>query len=262
MTNGLQRQIWSDGARVRKGVMDRFLVPLWTGLLDATGATKGSKVLDAGCGSGELGILALARGCDVTGIDLAPQMIELCRADPKLAGATYFESSVESMPFEAGAFDAAIASMSVHFCDDVPRAIAELFRVVKPGGTVGISAPFGLDLEAMIAFRLAIELVEEQYRGDIGRPLRFAPDGELVKALSTAGFTQVSERELDTPLAAGSFEEIWNIQKVWAPLQLAANLVGEAEFLSAYQARLALRTGSPTPSRLEMKYRIGTGVKA
>jgi ubiquinone/menaquinone biosynthesis C-methylase UbiE len=261
MSNETQRQIWSEGARIRKDVMDRYLIPLWTGLLDATGTAKGTSLLDAGCGSGELGIIALARGSDVTGVDIAPQMIELCRADPKLAGAKYFEGSIEEMPFKDNEFDAAIASMSVHFCDDVPRAIRDLHRVLKPGGTVGISAPLGMELDVLMAFHLAIELVEQKYRGDIGRPLTFAPDGKLAAALETAGFKQVTERTIDTPLVAESFEQLWHIQKTWAPIQLAANLVGEAQFLAAYQKQLQQRLGTATPSRLEMKYRVVTGVK-
>ncbi|MBA3501592.1 MAG: class I SAM-dependent methyltransferase [Myxococcota bacterium] len=261
MSRDLQREIWSAAADTRKGIMVRYLVPMWTGVLDAAGAKTGTKLLDAGCGTGELSAIALERGSVVTGIDNATRMIELCRADPKLAAATFFEGTIESLPFESATFDAAVASMSVHFCDDVPRALGELFRVLAPGGRVVISAPAHADLDVLVVFALALEHVPPEMADDIRRPLLFTSDGSLATALTTAGFGDIDEQVIDTPLVGNTFDEIWEAQKTWAPVQLAASFVGEEAFLEEYQQRLNARLGDPAPTRLDMKFRVARAIK-
>jgi SAM-dependent methyltransferase len=261
MSRDLQAEIWSAAADIRKGIMVRYLVPMWTSVLDTAGATTGTKLLDAGCGTGELSAIAIGRGCEVTGLDNAPRMIELCRADPKLAAGKFFEGTIESLPFETGTFDAAVASMSVHFCDDVPRALRELHRVLAPGGRVVITAPAHDDLDVLVVFALALERVPPAMADDIRRPLLFASAGTLKAALTTAGFADVDEQVVDTPLVGQTFDEIWQAQKTWAPVQLAASFVGEDAFREAYQQRLQARLGDPAPTRLDMKFRVVRAIK-
>jgi ubiquinone/menaquinone biosynthesis C-methylase UbiE len=241
--------------------MRKYMAPMWGTLLDATRAGAGMRVLDAGCGTGELVALALQRGCHVTGTDLSPKMIELCRHDPELAGAELFEASTEQLPFEDASFDVVISSMSIHFCDDVPRAFRELHRVLKPGGIAGISAPKSPDLQVLIVFKLAAELLPEEAR-NMELPMMFAGGDALARQLVHTGFQDVTERVAECPMIADTFEELWEAEKTWAPVHRACERVGEEAFLRVYQERMRLLTGIAAPTHLDLAYRVATAVKA
>jgi SAM-dependent methyltransferase len=89
------------------------------------------RILEVGCGWGELAEwLARETGAEVVATDLSPRMIELARArgvDAKLA-------DVQSLPFADGEFDVAVAAWMLYHVPGLERAIAELARVLRPGG--------------------------------------------------------------------------------------------------------------------------------
>ena len=94
---------------------------------------SGASVLDVGCGPGHLTHRLAALGLDVTGIDLDPAMIE--RANAR-GGGRYLAADAASLPFEDGAFDLAVSTLSMHHWADANAGIAEVGRVVRPGGRV------------------------------------------------------------------------------------------------------------------------------
>jgi SAM-dependent methyltransferase len=96
-------------------------------------ATPGASVLDVGCGPGHLASRLAAMGLDVTGIDLDPVMVE--RAAARGAG-RYLAADAASLPFEDGAFDLAVSTLSMHHWADAHAGLAELGRVVGAEGRV------------------------------------------------------------------------------------------------------------------------------
>jgi ubiquinone/menaquinone biosynthesis C-methylase UbiE len=99
------------------------------------GVTAGMRVIDLGCGTG-LAVAALAaRACAVVGVDVSEPM--LARARARVPAATFVRASAEELPFEAASFDAATSAQAFHWFDQ-PRALAEIARVVRPGGVVAI----------------------------------------------------------------------------------------------------------------------------
>lgn len=107
----------------------------------AVGLAGRRQVLDAGCGLGQWS-LALAASCGaVTGVDVAPERIAACRSMSRSLGrgnCAFLVGSLEQLPFPAGLFDGAI-SYSVLYFTDYPRAIAEIGRVLRPGGLFYLS---------------------------------------------------------------------------------------------------------------------------
>jgi SAM-dependent methyltransferase len=103
-------------------------------VLDLLGDVAGRRTLDAGCGSGPLLADLAERGASVAGFDASRAMIGLARerlrdeADLKVADLT------QPLPYDAEAFDDALAVLVLHYLEDWSRPLAELRRVLKPGG--------------------------------------------------------------------------------------------------------------------------------
>lgn len=90
-----------------------------------------TRILEVGCGWGELAVwLARDTGADVVAIDLSPRMVELARQ----RGVDAQVADVQSLPFEDGSFDVAVAAWMLYHVPDLDRGIAELARVLRPGG--------------------------------------------------------------------------------------------------------------------------------
>jgi len=96
----------------------------------------GDEVLDACCGTGDLAIAAARRGGRVTGLDFSEPMLE--RARRKAPDLTWVRGDVLAMPFPDGGFDAATVGFGVRNVEDLPAALAELRRILRPGGRLGI----------------------------------------------------------------------------------------------------------------------------
>jgi SAM-dependent methyltransferase len=92
----------------------------------------GRRTLDLGCGEGRLGPVLRALGHQVVGIDASPAMVHLAatRGVPELA----MVADAAELPFRDGAFDLVVAYMSLHDIDQMPQAMAQIARVLGPGG--------------------------------------------------------------------------------------------------------------------------------
>ena len=117
-------------------------------ILDLAGDVAGRRILDAGCGSGPLSAALRDRGAVVTGLDSSAGMLELARrrlgpgADLRLADLG------SPLPFGDGAFDDVVAALVLHYFQDWTAPLAELRRVLKPGGRliVSVDHPFAVNI--------------------------------------------------------------------------------------------------------------------
>jgi ubiquinone/menaquinone biosynthesis C-methylase UbiE len=117
-------------------------------ILDLAGDVAGRRVLDAGCGSGPLSAALRDRGALVTGFDSSAGMLELARR--RLGpGANLRVAELGSpLPYPDAAFDDVIACLVLHYLQDWTAALAELRRVLTPGGRliVAVDHPFAIAL--------------------------------------------------------------------------------------------------------------------
>ncbi|MEU4806827.1 class I SAM-dependent methyltransferase [Actinosynnema sp. NPDC023587] len=122
-------------------------------MLELAGDVTDRRILDAGCGSGPLFAALRDRGAAVTGIDASAGMLELARrrlgADADLRVADL----ADPLPFPDGAFDDVVASLVLHYLRDWGPTLAELRRVLVPGGRliVSVEHPFVITLMQHLA---------------------------------------------------------------------------------------------------------------
>jgi SAM-dependent methyltransferase len=101
-------------------------------VLEAAGAVRDFEVLDAGCGTGELCRRLVDRGARASGVDLCPGLLARARALTPRAGLA--QADAQALPFATSRFDLATSVLVLHYLEDPDRAVAELARVVRPGG--------------------------------------------------------------------------------------------------------------------------------
>jgi demethylmenaquinone methyltransferase/2-methoxy-6-polyprenyl-1,4-benzoquinol methylase len=108
----------------------------WRRLTVAAVVSRGDRVLDVCCGTGDLAIAAHEAGADVTGLDFSERMLE--RAQRKEPAVDWVQGDALNLPFADGSFDAATVGFGVRNLADLERGLRELRRVLRAGGGVGV----------------------------------------------------------------------------------------------------------------------------
>ncbi len=188
--------------------MGRYSRLLSPQLADLAGIAGGYRVLDVGCGPGALTAELVSRiGADsVTAVDPSPPFVQAAIA--RNPGVTVLEASAEDLPFEDGAFDAALAQLVVHFMADPVAGLAEMRRVTRAGGVVaacvwdlaGGQSPLSIFWQAARA--LNHEVADESR-------LPGAREGHLVELFEAAGLRGVEGTALHVSFGHETFEEWW-----------------------------------------------------
>jgi demethylmenaquinone methyltransferase/2-methoxy-6-polyprenyl-1,4-benzoquinol methylase len=126
-------------------VMTAGLDRRWRRATVAAVVSPGDRVLDVACGTGDLALEARRAGANVTGLDFSPAMLERARA--KAPELEWIQGDALALPFEDASFDAATVGFGVRNFDDLGAGLAELRRVLRPGGRLAvleITQPRGL----------------------------------------------------------------------------------------------------------------------
>lgn len=110
-------------------------------LCDAADLRAGDRVLDVATGSGNAALAAARCGCDVTGVDFVPGLLERARIRAVAEGldAEFQVGDAERLPFPDSSFDAVTSVFGVMFAPNQERAAAELLRVCRPGGIIALA---------------------------------------------------------------------------------------------------------------------------
>jgi demethylmenaquinone methyltransferase/2-methoxy-6-polyprenyl-1,4-benzoquinol methylase len=162
----------------------------------------GDRVLDACCGTGDLALAGARAGGSVTGLDFSERMLE--RARRKAPDLAWVEGDLLALPFDDASFDAATVGFGVRNVEDIPAALRELRRVLRPGGRVGvleITRPTGFLRHFYgIWFDRIVPLLGRVLPGGAAYTYlpasvrRFPGPEDLSRALEEAGFARVRFR--------------------------------------------------------------------
>lgn len=183
-------------------------------LLDAANVRAGSRVLDSGCGPGNLAAAAAARGASVVGADLSQGVLAIARKrNPQLE---FRQADAEHLPFPDHDFDAVVANLLVPHLPRPDAGLAELVRVLKTDGRLAVSM---WDLPARSRF---VGIIWEAI-AEVGAspphgippgppPFRYSDGDELVALLRSAGLKDVKLRRIEFTHHIETAEELW---KAW-----------------------------------------------
>lgn len=133
-----QQATWSDG---NYSVIGSTLSLISELLVDSVDPDAGWRVLDVATGNGNAALAAARYGCDVTGVDYVPALLEDGRRRAQAEGlaVTFTEGDAEALPFPDASFDAVLSTLGVMFAPDQDKTASELLRVCRSGGRIGLA---------------------------------------------------------------------------------------------------------------------------
>ena len=133
-----QRGAWAAGDYA---VVGTTLQIVGEELCEALDIRAGQRVLDVAAGNGNASLAAARRWCDVVATDYVPALLDRARerAAAERLNIEFLEADAEALPFDAGSFDVVVSTFGVMFTPDQEKAAAELVRVCRPGGKIGLA---------------------------------------------------------------------------------------------------------------------------
>lgn len=147
MTTNVPQEIDALKARLKttwmSGDYDHFSHYMQSGtehFFQRLGLAKGTRLLDVGCGAGQLALIAARAGMDATGCDIATNWLERARARAQAENLNvrFDEGDAEALPYADGEFDAVVTVVGAMFAPRPHLVANELRRVCRPGGTIAM----------------------------------------------------------------------------------------------------------------------------
>jgi SAM-dependent methyltransferase len=182
----------------RVDAYDRFFTAitarLFDPLLDAVGVAPGTRLLDVATGPGHLPARAAERGAVPIGVDVADAMVR--RAYELYPALEFHRADAEALPFADGVFDAVTGNFLLPHLARPERAVAELVRVLAPGGRLAL-ATWDVPASARL-FGLFLEAVGE------------ADDAAFTELLAAAGLGEVGVSRIGFEHETETFDEYWS----------------------------------------------------
>lgn len=227
-----QRQDWNRVAPAWEkwdGLLDRNTAFINYRLIGDARLRAGQRVLDLGCGTGYPAILAaqmVGSHGSVAGLDLAEEMLTVARRKAKALGlpnVVFQKEDVTTLPFEPASFDAVLSRFCLMFLPDIPRAVIEIARVLKPGGYLSAAVWSAADKNPYL--RRPMDVIKKFVELPAPPPdqpglFRLAKPGDLLGMTKAAGLQAVADDEVTgESLFHSSDEYFTSLMELAAPLQ-------------------------------------------
>lgn len=219
------RSTWMAGdfgvvARTISGAAEEFI--------DRLNIQPGARVLDVACGTGNLAIPAARKGAIVTGLDIAPNLIEQARerADAEGLTATFDEGDAEQLPYADNTFDIVVTMFGAMFAPRPDVVASELARVLKPGGKLAMA---NWNPASFTGKMFKVGSQHAPPPPGIAPPVLWGDDAtarERLQSLFTNIKTELVPIDFDMPVDPAGAVEFF--RKYFGPTQMAFNRLDEA----------------------------------
>ena len=187
-------------------------------IVEAARVAPGMRILDIACGTGEPAIslaALLGNKGEVVGVDLSPAPLRIAQeraAQRGLANTRFEPADAHDLPFADNCFDRITSRLGVMFFSDLPRALREMHRVLKPGGSATLlvwspmEQPYFDTTIGTVLRMLPGAVIPESGR----RMFALGRDGLLAQTLRDCGFSSAEGRLVTVPWTwPGTPEEVW-----------------------------------------------------
>jgi ubiquinone/menaquinone biosynthesis C-methylase UbiE len=203
---------WDRSAPSYEAFAARLTARTIPALLEVARVGSGTRVLDAATGTGAVAAEAQALGANAVGVDVSPAMLELARSrHPDLE---LVEASVYELPFDDGAFDAAVCNFGLLHFGRPEDAVAELARVLARGGSLALTVWDGPERNRLqgVFVEAVAEVGAAVPAGVPAAPsmFQFAELEAMESLLRGAGLDRVEARRLEFSQRIADVDELWN----------------------------------------------------
>lgn len=221
MTNVSYRSYTGTGAEnYERHFVPAIATPVSVGLLAAADIQPGERVLDVACGTGIIARLAAERVGPtgvVTGVDVAPDMIEVAKATVAPATPTieWHVGDATSLPFADEQYDVVTCQMGLMFMEDRAGALSEMRRVLVPGGRVIVNTPGAIQPTFVLMEQAIVDHISADLGGFVRAVFSMHDPDALAALLRDAGL-----RDVDVRVSSATFELGTPAEFLWRYINL------------------------------------------
>jgi ubiquinone/menaquinone biosynthesis C-methylase UbiE len=186
--------------------MGRYSFRLAPAFADFAGVEAGQKVLDVGAGTGALTAELVRRGAEAAAADPSPPFV--AALERRLPGTDVQAAAAEQLPWPDEWFDAALAQLVLSFMNDAPAGVAEMRRVVRPGGVVAACMWDRQGMDMLAAVHRTQRAVADS--GTTEARTLYRSREEIEGLFTGAGFADPRTEMLEVESGYTGFDELWD----------------------------------------------------
>lgn len=214
MTAQNEDKDWFADGDAYEHYIGRWSRPIGRLFVDWLGQPAGLRWTDIGCGAGALSATVLERAdpARVTGIEPSQGFRSVARATIADDRAEFRAGDAQTLPLDDGEEDISVSGLVLNFIPDQERAIREMCRIVRPGGTVAAYVwDYAGDMQLIRYFWDAVgDLFPGAAKNDEGKQFPICQPEALADLFRAAGLQAVETSALDAPTVFGDFDDYWS----------------------------------------------------